>query len=245
MSQAPKKFVLTRDDVPNAPEWFGKFLEAFDSFSLLTTQCLQSGITFADNVAAELKTVSFTAPYPVWTPVVFSGTWANWGTPNPTCALQIEASGRVTSKGVANTGAANATIYTAPVGYRPAERVPLLTSANGAAVVCVLETNGTFATTGAGAGAVQLDGLSWFATTPVPPPAPTTEGWPLSVATKLSTVSLVVAGRTVCEDGTTAQLAGVPQFDWQPGGDGTVSLRNVTGLVAGRRYKCTLLLLAG
>lgn len=245
MAAPPSKLTLSQDEIPDAPAWFiEKYLQQASLFSQGTSRALEQGLTFSENFKCEVKTVQLVGPKPVWRAGVFSGTWANSPSPNPACAYRIDWDGVVRTKGVANTGTANTTIITVPAGYRPLERVPLITAANGAAVLCAVETTGTILTTGAGAGAVQLDGLSWLATSPAAPERPTAP-WPYTVQHGLDTVAWVVPMRTISSSLSSSSLVGVPVFDWAPATDGSVVLRDVRGLVAGQKYQVDLLLVAG
>lgn len=62
MSVPPKKFQLNREDVPDAPKWFDKLLEALNPFVAQTVQAFTQGLTRAQNLASEVKTVELNTP---------------------------------------------------------------------------------------------------------------------------------------------------------------------------------------
>lgn len=243
MAPAPKRLSFTREDFPGAPAWMEKLLDGLNPFAQQVVQALSKGLTPSENSACEVKTVSFTAPAPVWTAPTLENNWVNYGGGFDSAGFRILPGGDVWAKGLVKDGTINTRVFAWPTGYAPSLSHIFATDTSTGYGRLDARTDGVYAVTG-GTGNVSLACRFQAAATcapPVPPAAP----WPLSVQHGLPEVSEVRALKTRCIDATALELVGAPSFEWVAGHESNVLLRNVWGLVPGRRYEVSLLLQSG
>lgn len=62
MATPPKKRLLTVEDVPEAPSWLGKVLEALNPVLQGLVAALSGNLTRKDNLVSEVKVVELTIP---------------------------------------------------------------------------------------------------------------------------------------------------------------------------------------
>ncbi len=53
---------IRREDLPEAPAWFGRFLATINSFFENVVLALSGRLTFADNIQSQTKVLGFTTP---------------------------------------------------------------------------------------------------------------------------------------------------------------------------------------
>lgn len=248
MATAPKSAAVNREDIPDAPEWFSRFLETYNPFAQRANQVLTKGLTFGENFAGEVKSVTLTAPELAWRTPTLQNSWVNLtaslGWDN--AGFRVDAAGQCYARGVIFNGTAvsGTVLFTLPVGYRPARSYSFAVDSNSAhGRVNVLSTGDVTIVAGSNA-YLSLAGLAWEATTPAAPDAPAAP-WPLTVQHGLRQVGGLLPIRTLGLSGVAAELLGAPSFDWALLGDGSVSLRNVYGLTPGKKYRVDLLLFEG
>lgn len=258
MSAPPVSQRLTREDLPGSPDWVDTLLMSLNPFEAATTLALTRGLTFADNVSAQVMTVDVVAPSPVWTEVAdqgkpapsFLNSWVNYDAAAfNTAAFRVDASGHVLLRGLVKSGTIGTSVFVLPEGYRPAVDVGFATDSSSAF--------------GAGrvtkAGAVQanvgnnawffLDGISFDAAPRCAAPVRWTgSGWPIPLKVSLPGVSWVLTTRAIDLDapsGTKTTLAAGAVPEWTMGSDGRLLVQAVPGLTPGRNYRLSFLLLAG
>ena len=62
MATPPKKRLLTRDGVPEAPDWFARVLEALNPTLAGLVAALSKGLMRKDNMVSEVKVVELSIP---------------------------------------------------------------------------------------------------------------------------------------------------------------------------------------
>lgn len=250
---APKKFALNREDLPDAPEWTEQLLAPLNLALGESTQALNRGLTFQDNFESELKEFTFVAPGPRWIDVLpatdpgngakFQNGWSNLLASTRPVGYRIHYGGRVETRGVATGGTIGLAIFTLPVGFRPDYQELFPADANSAHGRCQIGTGGEVLAAVGSNVYFSLSGIYFDAAAPCAFPAIPT-GWPQTFSTTLPTVSDVQVVSCTCLENTGSGSSGWPQFEWERSDQG-IKIKNVTGLVPGRKYTATLRLIAG
>jgi hypothetical protein len=241
----PKRFNLSREDIPDAPEWFGKYLEAANPVLSSANTALTNNLTLADNLKCEVKSFSFTAPSLVWRAPTFQNSWANFDTTAwQPAGYRIDTDGFVRIRGHVATGAVGSTIFTLPTGFRPALNEQFSCMANNAwGLITVAPSGAVTLTAGTGTPFVSIAGITFQAASPAAPDAPG-GAFPLSLSHSLGSVAMLQVGATQCTSLAAGTIRGAPVFEWE-NGTGAVLVRNVYGLVPGQNYKCSVYLFGG
>lgn len=78
MATPPPKKLLTLEDIPGAPKWVEPLLGGINGALKPTAEALSQALTFRENFAGEVKTVTLTPPED-WEQVPFDANWANFG----------------------------------------------------------------------------------------------------------------------------------------------------------------------
>lgn len=259
MSTPPKSLRLTREELPDSPDWVDRLLLSQVPFQDQTSQALNRALTFGQNIQSQLATVDVVGPSPAWTSVatlntitqdpIFQNGWVNYADSSYFGAgFTIDPVGVVRMRGVIASGTINTTAFTLPAGYRPERKCGFGSYSNGAfGAAQVLSTGAVNPTVGNNT-YFFIDGITFQAAIPcAAPPRPTGPGWPIPIKLTIPTVSWVHVAS--CVDlsapfgaATTFGTGAVPEWGL---GDGVAQIRHVPGLSPGRRYRLTLLLLAG
>jgi hypothetical protein len=249
VANPPPKKKLNPEDIPGAPEWLGRFVEPLNLFIEATNVALDRGVTYAQNFAGEVKTITFTAQSE-WTPITFNTGWTQFSsTQYPPCGVRKLMDGTVEARGLAKNTSPASTICAHPSGYAPAEgyRRILPNVATAAFAATVVTPSGLEYLTGTGTDWWSLDGLRWMAAdnTPV--------RWGNPIEVKLGTPARPFSGRPGqvhvlgCRRNTqSATPVPVQGLDWSAayvGKETLLRINKVWGLQEGVSYNLTLLVL--
>jgi uncharacterized membrane protein len=82
-------------------------------------------------------------PDAVWIAPTLVNSWANYGGSFSPAGYRKDGSGRVTLRGLLNTGTTNTTAFTLPAGYQPAYVEQLLTLSGSGTGFVAINTDGT------------------------------------------------------------------------------------------------------
>lgn len=102
----------------------------------------------------------------VWIEVLggigFQNSWANFGPPYETAGYSISSGDKIVRlKGLIAGGTLTATVFTLPVGFRPAKNRLFSSTANGAAGVLVIDTAGVVTPEGASNAYFSLEDIAF------------------------------------------------------------------------------------
>jgi type II secretory pathway pseudopilin PulG len=97
---------------------------------------------------------------PLWTPMNFQNTWANYSTPYSTAAYTKTAAGMIVLKGLVKTGSGN--IAQLPAGYRPAATIMFENSTNSAGGRVDIRSDGNINMAVGNNAWFSLDGISFM-----------------------------------------------------------------------------------
>lgn len=115
-----------------------------------------------DDIAKALATALSTADRTAFTAPTLSGTWVDFGGGLSTVGYYKNGLGDVVLKGQAASGTAGTSIFTLPVGYRPAERrdfAAAYSGGDGGATIAVLADGTIVPTAAMGNTRISLDGI--------------------------------------------------------------------------------------
>lgn len=266
MAPALRVRTLRREDYPQAPAWFDALLLVLNQALGDTATALNGGLTFAENVRAELKTVEVTMPaeFPTWRAVGASGqppfqnSWANHADTSFGVASfrmwpdgWVELTGRVAK----SPATVPSTIFTLPAGYLPRANVMAAQAGNDGLGPKMYEmhvlTDGQVLTQGplaysGNTPVLSLHGILFQAVGPAAKADLFAAPFPMTVKTSgRFPVATCNVARVVDKTDTTSQgTIGPCSVDWQPDSAG-IKLSAIWGLQPGRKYDVTLLLTAG
>jgi hypothetical protein len=202
---------------------------------------MNKGLNIKENLNIVEKDITITVPDFRWETPVLAGAWANYAGNEEVAGYRIDDDGVVHVKGIVKDGAG--TVFTLPVGYRPAKNVRFAVDASSAFGAVVVQGTDGVVSLVVGANTYVSLNFSFEATTPVGSPAFTGGGWPLLVDSgQPSPILDVKLGSVTDMNGTTNTSNGGAGIHWEPGPAGKVIIRRVTRLTPGRQYKLKLLL---
>jgi hypothetical protein len=253
MAAPPSKRLISLDDIPNAPPWLEKLVSPLNAFIKATAGALDSGITFLQQFAGEVKTVAITPPDDWQSLTLLNGTtvWAA-STDGPPKARKMN--GMVDCQGLLklNSTGGSSNLAQFPASLAPAYNVadiPMSANFNWASGNLTASTR-TLAVQAGGALTagthIGIHGLRFRAADPSP------DRWANPIDVKLGTPSkpfpgrpgqvLVLACRQTNAPTAPAVVTGV---DWSAQvldkRTPAVRLHRVWGLVPGVAYSLTLL----
>lgn len=205
MASPPPKRLIVADDIPGAPEWLEKFSAPINAFIKATAGALDRGVTFGQQFAGEVKTVTLTPPDD-WYSLTSSDMRNSWqlypsnASPNAsyTLAVRKELDGTVEVRGLANppTTTATGVAFAWPDGYAPHQEeifglrgelqsVEARAKSTGADVTA----RGPFATGTPSQGWVSFSGMRFMAANRTPP------RWAAPIDVRLGTPDRPFPGR--------------------------------------------------
>lgn len=241
MAPPPRVRAFTREALPGAPAWVDPLLALLNEGVGQTARALGKGLTYSENFAAQLKDISFVAPAEVWRPVVFATGADDYTDPSYfEVEYRIDERGEVELQGLAAGLAAPNAYATLPLGYRPRKRKAFPGVSNNAfARINVYETGVVYLEVGSATWA-SFDGIRFKATTPALPDV-TPGALPL-IKHDLPDVGGLVPVYCRAEGVQPNQSSGAPVVDWEKTGNGSIRIKAVHGLTAGKKYQMRLLL---
>lgn len=247
----PKRFLVEEySDIPDEqkPTMERLFMQ-LNGLSDDLVAPLSKRLTITDNMVAEYRDVVATIPEVAWVTPTLENSWAAFSSTYSQPGYRIDSSGQVELRGrVASGSAGTAAITTLPAGHRPpyaltfsvpnddsTGRLEITT----AGVVALALAPGTTPTASVG-----LDGVRFYAASPSAPQAFVGSDWPLHIAPKtfnarIKSLQLVKA---TDDSDSPDQSHGGGTVDWDRTGTGA-KIRAVRGLVPGRKYRMTFLLM--
>jgi len=245
----PPTLQIKREDYPaglTAGESLDRFLRALNQFAKGTSDSLSRGLTYGDNFAAFRKTIDLTLKDD-WIPPTLGNSWVNYGAGYDTAGYR-KRFGRTEVKGTVKSGTVGPAIFTLPATYAP-------TLHQGFATLCDAGAGNVFgALVVTSAGVVQLNvGGNTFASLacsfPASDPTSVPNGaFPLRLKNELPGSAKPVAvwleralDMTASTNGTPVS-AGNPV--WSPSAD-QITISDVQGLFANRRYRLQFLVIGG
>lgn len=252
MAAPPPDRKLNTDDIPEAPSWLGKLVLPLNSFIAPVAAALKAGLTFKENFAGEVKTVTVTPPDD-WTYLTsgFGGGWSLYDGTNFPVAYRKTEHGEVVWRGLVKGGALG---FGAPVvsftgalaGLAPVNKHPFAVVSNYAFGSAEVQTGGLYAAVGSAAW-FGFDGVQYMASDRTPP------RWATPVTVKLGTPQKPYAGRPATvivlsarqQNAPTAPVA-VSAIDWTATtSDKSTAIQvwRVWGLAPGVAYSLTLAIL--
>jgi hypothetical protein len=221
------------------------FSDLLDSWQIDLGVLLQKGLTLGENSAVELKEITFTAPSLVTIAPTLAGLWVNFAaTTHDVAGYWIEPGGWVCLKGFIKTGVIPGAVLTLPVGYRPERYWFFPVTANAAHGEVSVATTGVVTAESGNNTYFSLAGIRFPAVTPACPSLPGGD-FPIKWETKLKTVIGIQFLSCRLVDGVAEGLGGCPTPEWDQAAGKTLRIRNITGLVPGRRYKALLQVTSG
>ena len=256
---------LRREDYPQAPAWFDALLLVLNQALGDTANALNGGLTFAENMKAELKTVEVTMPaeFPTWRAVgtpgnpAFKNGFTQWLSGNSALVgFRMWPNGMVELRGTimlpAVAPALGTVMYTLPQGYAPAfvQRIVIPQSSVARYIEILQNGDVIVGATGAawspGSGWAEFDNIRFHALGTAVRADAFAAPFPMSVKTsgRFPVATCNVARVVDKTDTTSTGPIGPCSVDWEPDGAG-IKLKAIWGLQPGRKYDVTLLLTAG
>lgn len=175
MAPAPPRQPLTVDGIPGAPGWLEKLLGPLNGFMRPTGEALERGLTFRENFAGEVKTVSITPPED-WRAVEYSpgGGFSGVGGSNQSFQVRKTQDGTVKARGIfrrgAGTPAAGTRISDLWADFLPGAREVVITYTEAPVMVgsVSVSPSGLFYESGNVDG-ISVTGVEWQARNRAPP----------------------------------------------------------------------------
>lgn len=208
-------------------------------------QALSGGLTFADNFRAEWHTTEPLYVPDDWAEVTLAGDWVKYASTYPTLQVSKAADGRVYTRGMVKSATATSgtPVVQFPPEYLPDNRYAFATVASDAFGFVVLTADGMLeARTGTFSTYLSLNGLSWMARdrSPIPPAC-----FPYDFATGFTSApeAVILVGYEEHEP-TFRPRASLGAVDWELvhlQGKPYVRVNNVPGLIPGRAYRLSFL----
>jgi len=208
-----------------------------------THQALSGGLTFADNFRAEWHTTEPLYVPDDWVPLVLEPTWVNVVDWAP-ASIRKAADGQVRTRGlVLSATAAPTAVSQVPAAYLPEYTNSNVTRGDSLLAAVVVYTTGELRfAAGAATGFLSLDGISWMAAdrSPIPPAC-----FPYDFATAFqSEPEAVICTGYAEHEPTYRPRAALGAVDWElvtVAGKPHIRVNNVPGLIPGRKYRLTFL----
>ena len=218
---------------------------ALSDFAQDTVSALTRALTRGENFAGQEFELTFDSPA-AWHEVdasgepAFQNSWVNYGGSQETAGFRVGHDGRVYLKGQVKGGTINTTVFTLPIGYRPANNQEFASLSGSPALGWVsVNDDGTVVANGSGTNAyVFLNGINFEPVSGVfqeqsPFPLmmrPTFGRRPRNVW--LGDIERLDGGNDVAPN----------TLRWRLTADGQVAIRNVTGLTPSKRYRIRVLM---
>lgn len=232
-----------------------KLLQELNALAKESHTALAGGLTIADNLDAELKTVRLRIPDPKWHNVgdanepAFSNGFANYNANQNSLGFRMEPGGLVQLHGViareAGAPAPGTVIFPLPAGYKPPKTEIRPVATNSGFGEVRVASSGEVTYQSGGVTYLSLDAMAYYADSPASPEPFAGQGWPILIQHNLSAVAGVVPVLTQLVNGGPSEPVGQPVLDAVFAEDGAIKLRSVYGLTPQRVYEMTLLLFAG
>ena len=263
MAPALRVRTLRREDYPQAPAWFDALLLVLNQALGDTANALNGGITFAENVRAELKTVEVTMPaeFPTWRAIgatgqpAFKNSFATFTSGNSRSVAfrmwpdgMVELGGMIATPG--SVPAAFTVMFTLPTGFAPALVNRVAVPQSYVPRVIEILQNGDVIVGGGAAwtagGWASLDNVRFQALGTAAKADLFAAPFPMTVKTsgRFPVATCNVARVVDKTDNTSQGVIGPCGVDWAPDSAG-IKLNAIWGLQPGRKYDVTLLLTAG
>lgn len=231
-----------REDIPDLSngERTDKLLRGLNAFGSEAERVLNGGLTFKANVRAFAKDVTFTMAED-WTDLTITAAWTAAAVKPQVRKVgrRVELRGQVTR----NAAASGSTLTTLAENYRPTREVRFATAADGAVANQVtVATDGTTASWYAGTPAfVCLDGCAWDT---ADASGGTNSAFPLRIKNEIGAPpSHAWVTRAVDLTNDREEAVACGGVAWSVSKDQIV-IRDVANLLAGRKYRCTILVVA-
>lgn len=254
MAAPPVKLDLQKADYPSSgisdQDSLNKLLTALNLQSEQVVGCLSQGITFSQNMSGQVKTVNVSTPATDWVNVgdsgapAFQNAWANFNSGWQVASYKKDALGFVHVRGHITAGTLGSAIFTLPVGFRPALNEQFAVMANNVWCLATVDSAGNVSlasTTGSSNSFCTLHGIT-FQVADFSPGV--LSCFPVKVSTTVQNPSGVLVGR-ILDTAKQAATMAPGGLDFTVLGQGVVQLNNLPGLLLGRSYQVTLLILGG
>lgn len=241
MATPPLTFQLQSADFAGEP-WSQKFLIPFNQFTKQVQGCLTNGLTFSQNVNAQIATFNVTI-LPFWQSVAALGYQNSWVEGSSSAGVRAQYAkkpdGTVIMRGFIKSGTIGDVAFTLPAAYRPdAQGVHLPVVSNNAFGYVYVDTTGDVNPMAGNNTYVALDG-SWMAGDPTPV-SNVSATFKSTLKTKCGALIVLDA---VDQAGTPTYI-GALGADWTDNGSGTISIGYLAGVFPEKTYTVTVLALA-
>jgi hypothetical protein len=249
MATPPTKLQVRKEDFPetgiDSPEALEKLLRPLLNHSQSVSSALTGGLTFGQNMNAEIKDVNVTTPASAWIAPTLNAGWTNFGSNNEPAGYFLDSFGWVHIRGLV-THAGAGTVFTLPAAYWPEYQVNLATA---------VSTGGT---EGYGRLRVKHDTgdvdiasgspSTWGSITCSYPSNGFTPGvlscFPFSFTTKVVQPQGVFLLKVTDTSSSPATIA-AQGLTWTLTTDGKVQVTNLPGLLLGKTYSLRMLVVGG
>lgn len=239
MAPPPRVRALTRESVPGAPAWMEPLFTLLNEGLGQPAQALNRNLTFSENFAAQLRDISFTAPYPVWTNVTFAAGASSFSA-TTSVQYRIDERGEVELQGLGTGIAAVGIYFTLPTGFRALRNKAFASVSNNAFARVNALTSGAIQLEVGSAVWVSFDGIRFPATNPALPTV-TPDAFPL-LKHDLPDVAGVLPVYCQAVGARPNQASGAPVVDWERASNKSIRLKAIHGLTPGQKYQMRLLL---
>lgn len=261
MSAPPPRLNLTAEDLPGAPAWIEPLLGKLNAFSGPVGDALSRGITFRENFAGQVLTVTINVP-DEWVPVTLANGWSLFGAAQfgKNAAVRYTSSrGDVEARGLikraAGTPAVGSTVFALGAPWKPASDGDrrMVVEAAGAPGALEVVPAGTVNYLFGSTGFMDLSGCKWVAGNP-------NLRWAKSINVTLGSPGSPYPGNVayvlpLCVQSSTSKVVTdiATGVDWELGppvqnGQGSMSpvlvIHRVSGLLPNRSYRVTFLVLS-
>ena len=218
---------------------------------------LSSGLTFSNNMNAQVKNVIIKVPATDWVTVLDAGMSNSWVT-NAGLTVKYRQEGMLTGRLIGNvkSGTVGSKAFTLPASLCPGQTAYLPAGSNSAFGQLSIATTGDVVPAVGSNLSFSLES-SWALATPS---APVLSCFPITVQTTVNQPSMVVLG--ALQDQTTRTAVSAPgSIHWKSMGavstqasaqaqsaataQYSIQILNLPGLILGHTYQATLLILGG
>jgi hypothetical protein len=241
---------LRREDYPDLEgDRLDRLLRQLTTFGTQIHAALNRGITFGENLAAQVKEVTVKTRDPWLTPTLENG-WVDYGGSQAEATYR-KGGGEVLLRGTVKSGTMAQPIFTLPAGYRPAATIGFgVVSSAGAGDAfgsVLVNAAGQVVPVAGGNTWLYLDEVRFWAADPRPIPNPC---FPVSVDLSLPgnrRPEFVIAKAIDTETGAPVAMS-LPAWSASVSastGAYVLKLHDVPGLTPLRTYKLTLLVIGG
>lgn len=233
------------------PGWGGQLIAALNGHFGQLDAAL-AGQLGLENLRMELVETTAKMAEPTWTAATLAANWSNLAGWYP-ARYRMHPGGTVEVTANISKSVALAppdTIFTLPIGYRPAASLTSHAAGELAQTNINIDTGGNFlayAGTAGGPGTFLVTSRVFFeAASPAAVLPLTGADWPLRMKTSLPSriVGAWLAQAQDSESGASISV-GPGGIDWEQDGDGRLVVRNVAGLQPGRTYRLRFLAMGG